>query len=440
MTADISSPDLALGGLLVLICVIILLIVLSAFFSGSETALTAASDARMHSLSRKGSRNAGIILRLRQKRESLISALLIGNNLVNVTATSLATSTAIALLGETGIAVATIGMTLLLVLFAEVLPKTYAFNNADRVALAFAKPVRWLVLVLTPLTLSLRWLTDMLIHKPAKGAEVSDDDDDDELRGIIEMQAQKVSGGEHTDAERRERSAMLSSVLDLEQVTVDEIMTHRAAVQMIDASNPPDQTLRQLLESPFTRHPVFSGKPENIVGVLHVKALLRAVTRAGDSAAALPDIIQIAADPYFIPETTLLIDQLQAFRSRREHFAVVVDEYGDFRGIVTLEDILEEIVGEIDDEHDLQITGLSAQPDGSWIADGSVTIRDLNRALGWNLPDDDAVTIAGLVLNEARIIPVPGQEFRFHDVRFRILRRDRNTLSRIRLWRENINS
>ncbi|NBT41429.1 MAG: CBS domain-containing protein, partial [Alphaproteobacteria bacterium] len=194
-----------------------------------------------------------------------------------------------------------------------------------------------------------------------------------------------------------------------------------------------EDILRYVLNSPHTRHPVFSGKSDNIVGVLHVKDLIRA-TGETDPSSLPPETVQnIASDAYFIPETTLLFDQLQAFRSRREHFAVVVDEYGDFRGIVTLEDILEEIVGDIDDEHDIDLAGLTPQADGSWLVDGNVTIRDLNRTLGWHLPDEDASTVAGLVLFESRTIPSPGQEFRFHDIRFRIVKRKGNRLKTIKV-------
>jgi Mg2+/Co2+ transporter CorB len=227
---------------------------------------------------------------------------------------------------------------------------------------------------------------------------------------------------------------MLSSILDLNEISVEAIMTHRGTVSMINADDQVEDILRYVLNSPHTRHPVFSGKSDNIVGVLHVKDLIRAVGETDASSLPTETIQNIASDAYFIPETTLLFDQLQAFRSRREHFAVVVDEYGDFRGIVTLEDILEEIVGDIDDEHDIDLAGLTPQADGSWLVDGNVTIRDLNRTLGWHLPDEDASTVAGLVLFESRTIPSPGQEFRFHDIRFRIVKRKDNRLTRLRLW------
>ena len=401
-----------------------LLIVASAFFSSAETALTAASDARMRQLSNKGDKRAKIVEKLRADREGLIGSILIGNNAVNVLGSALATSFAIALFGEGGLVWATIGMTVLLVVFAEVMPKTYAFTYADSYALRIAPVLQLVVRALSPLSVGIRLLATQIIRPNPDASE----NREEELRGLIELQ------GNDGNADDRERKAMLSSILDLNEISVEAIMTHRGTVSMINADDKVEHILRYVLNSPHTRHPVFSGKSDNIVGVLHVKDLLRAVGEA-ETGMTTPETVQnIASDAYFIPETTLLFDQLQAFRSRREHFAVVVDEYGDFRGIVTLEDILEEIVGDIDDEHDVDLAGLAPQADGSWLVDGNVTIRDLNRTLGWHLPDEDASTVAGLVLFESRTIPSPSQEFRFHDIRFRIVKRKGNRLTRLRLW------
>ena len=407
---------------------IVILILASAFFSSAETALTAASDARMRQLATKGNKNAKIVEALRADREGLIGAILIGNNAVNVLASAIATSLFITLYGETGLLWATMIMTVLLVVFAEVMPKTYALTFADRYALTIAPVIRIIVLALSPLALAIRWLASITIR--ARSDE--DSDREEELRGLIELH------GADGDDDDRETQAMLSSILDLNELTVEQIMTHRGSVSMINADDDLDDILRRVLESPHTRHPVFSGKSDNIIGVLHVKDLLRSIGHLGDNVNENGDgnkfVQDIASPAYFIPETTLLFDQLQSFRSRREHFAVVVDEYGDFRGIVTLEDILEEIVGDIDDEHDIDLPGLTPQADGSWLVDGSVTIRDLNRALGWQLPDEDASTLAGLVLFESRTIPMPGQEFRFHNIRFRVVKRDGNRITSLRLW------
>ena len=415
------------GDLLGLIAVILLLILASAFFSSAETALTAASDARMRQLAGKGNRRARLVETLRDDREGLIGSILIGNNAVNVIASALATSVFISVFDDAGVIWATITMTVVLVVFAEVMPKTYALNNSDKYALLIAPAVRLVVVVLSPLSIALRMLANSLIRKH----QTDESDREEELRGMIELH------GAEGDGDSRETQAMLSSVLDLNEISVEQIMTHRAGVKMIDADSALESLLREVLASPHTRHPVYSGNPDNIIGVLHVKDLLRAIdgqgadAPPGDGLGLLQDIV---SEFYFVPETTLLFDQLQSFRTRREHFAVVGDEYGDLQGIVTLEDILEEIVGDIDDEHDIDLAGLTAQPDGSWIVDGAVTIRDLNRALAWQLPDEDASTIAGLVLYESRAIPRPGQEFRFHNIRFRILKRDGNKVTSLRLW------
>ena len=413
-----------LSSLWLLALTIGLLIVASAFFSSAETALTAASDARMRQLANKGNKRAKIVEKLRADREGLIGSILIGNNAVNVLGSALATSFAIALFGEGGLVWATIGMTVLLVVFAEVMPKTYAFTYADSYALRISPVLQLVVRALSPLSVGIRLLANQIIRPNPN----SNENREEELRGLIELQ------GNDGNADDRERKAMLSSILDLNEISVEAIMTHRGTVSMINADDQVEEILRFVLNSSHTRHPVFSGKSDNIVGVLHAKDLLRAVGEAETDKTPPETVQNIASDAYFIPETTLLFDQLQAFRSRREHFAVVVDEYGDFRGIVTLEDILEEIVGDIDDEHDTDLAGLTPQADGSWLVDGNVTIRDLNRTLGWSLPDEDASTVAGLVLFESRTIPSPGQEFRFHDIRFRIVKRKGNRLTQLRLW------
>ena len=407
-----------------LIIAIFILIIISAFFSSSETALTAVSDARMHQISKKGDKRASIVKTLRAKRDLLISALLIGNNAVNVLASALATSTAITLFGEGGVAFAAVVMTLILVIFAEVLPKSYAFKNADVFSLRVARPVQITVKVLKPISQLIGFIVFLFFKKQKE----SSNNREEELRGLIKLHS---TGGDNSD---RERGAMLSSVLDLRIITVEEIMKHRSDVIMIDFNMDYSSILEKVQNSSFTRHPVFSGKIDNIIGVLHVKDILKKINNDNFQSINTIDISDIISAVYFVPETTSLYDQLQAFRKRREHFAVVVDEYGDFRGIITLEDILEEIVGEIDDEYDNSLPGLSSQKDGSWIVKGDITIRDLNRTFDIDLPDEEASTIAGLVMYESRSIPSPGQEFRFHRLRIRILSKEQNKLTSLRLW------
>jgi len=408
--------------------IILVLLVLSGFFSGSETALTAASEARLSQLARKGNKAAETVITLKKRSDRLIGSILIGNNVVNILASALATSALITLFGENGVAIATIGMTVIVVIFGEVLPKTYAINRPDQSALAVAPIIRALVWVLTPLAAAAQMLVSGVLRMcgVSVAAGLGHDEREEELRGLIEMHA---DGGEEVAHER----AMLRSILDLADVEVSEIMTHRRNVRMLDADAPLSDLLEQVLDSPFTRLPLYKGESDNIVGVLHVKALLRAIRAHGGSAPEDLKIVEIANVPWFIPDATTLLDQMQAFRERREHFALVVDEYGSFMGVVTLEDILEEIVGDILDEHDVAVAGVRVQPDGSTVVNGTVTIRDLNREFAWSLPDEEASTIAGLVLHEARRIPEVGQEFVFHGFRFRILRRQRNQITLLRL-------
>ncbi len=406
---------------------IIILLFLSAFFSGSETALTAASRPLMHQLTQSGDKRAGIVTRLLERQERLIGTILLGNNLVNILASALATSVLLSLFGNVGIAYATIAMTLLVLVFAEILPKTYAFRNANEVARAVAPVVDTLVMVLKPVTAAINLMVRGIFK--LFGIEVQAEDvlgaGAAELRGAIELHV-----GE--DGDVKQERAMLRSVLDLGEVQVREIMVHRKNVTAIAADLPPEQVVAEILASPFTRIPLWRDDPDNIVGVLHAKALLREVRMLGEDLSGL-DVTALATDPWFIPEQTLLDDQLQAFRRRHEHFAMVVDEYGSLMGVVTLEDIIEEIVGEIVDEHDISVTGVRSRPDGSYLVDGQVTIRDLNREFEWRLPDEEAATVAGLVLHESRRIPEIGQTFLFHGFRFEIVRRHRHQITSIRL-------
>jgi len=404
---------------------IFLLILLSGFFSSSETALTAVSEARIHELALQGNKRANTIEKILAKKEKMISTILIGNNLVNIVVSVYATSFAISFFGEFDLIFVTILLTIFLVIFAEVMPKTYAFNNADKLALAVAPVINIFILILTPAT----FITEMLAKIVSKPKIKDEEAQTEELRGMIRLHAGNESRG-------KERSKMMSSMLDLDEVTIEAVMTHRGGVTMIDIAEEPEEAFKIIGESPYTRIPIYSGTPDNIIGILHAKELFRTLRRRNFKDISSVKLSELMSQPYFAPETTLLLDQLEVFKTRREHFAVVVDEYGDFRGIVTLEDIIEEIVGEIDDETDIKVKGVKAQPDGSFIIDGSVTIRDLNRSLGWYLPDENANTIAGLVLYESKTIPEPGQEFRFHNIRIRILQKKANFISQLRLWNE----
>ena len=411
--------------LFIFISIIIILIILSAFFSSSETALTAVSEARIHELALQGNNRAIVIEKILIKKEKMISALLIGNNLVNVIASVYATSFALNYFADFGLIFVTISMTIILVIFAEVIPKTYAFSHADELALKVVPIVNIIILALTPATFITERLAKIVSGPVIENGEAKTE----ELRGMIRLHA-------GNESKAKERGKMMSSMLDMDAVTIAAVMTHRGGVTMIDSKSAPEIIFKVAGESPFTRIPIYSGSPDNIIGILHAKELFRNLRRRNFKKLDTINLSELMIQPYFAPETTLLFDQLEIFRARREHFAVVVDEYGDFRGIVTLEDILEEIVGDIDDETDIHVKGVKPQPDGSLITDGSVTIRDLNRSLGWNLPDENANTIAGLVLHESKIIPEPGQEFRFFEIRFRVLQKKGNFISQLRLWNE----
>ncbi len=403
------------------------LLVLSGIFSGSETALTAASQPRMHLLQKQGDRRAGIVVDLFEEKEKLIGAILLGNNLVNILASALATSVMIGLFGEAGVFYATGAMTLLVLIFGEVMPKTYAFRNADRLALAVAPFFRYVVAVLAPVTHTI----NLIIRGTMRIAGISYGDGDElsqaqeRLRGAIELH----QGDE--PAVRHER-IMLRSILDLSDVDVHDVMHHRRDLVMVDADLPASRIVELVVESPFTRIPLWRNDPDNIVGVLHAKALLRHVNEHRGDLDRI-DIDSVTTPPWFIPESTSLLDQLQAFQRRREHFALVVDEYGSLEGVVTLEDILEEIVGDISDEHDEVPVGVRRQTDGTYLVDGRVTIRDLNRRFDWMLPDADAATIAGLVIQIARMIPDSGQIFTYEGFRFEVISRRGNRLASIRI-------
>ncbi|MHB8529775.1 MAG: HlyC/CorC family transporter [Caulobacteraceae bacterium] len=408
--------------------VILALLAVSAVFSAAETALTRASRGRMHQLERDGDKAAKRVNRLLSDQEMMIGAVLIGYNILNILSSVLATEVITSLIpGAWGVALATGVMTILVVVFVEVLPKTLAIVRADDVARALSTPMLVVVRVLGPVIFAIQWIVRHTLRLFGVRLDMAIDvlAAHEEIRGAVEYH--------HSEGlvEGRDRR-MLGGVLDLSDMDVAEIMVHRKSMSMIDADLSAAELVAKVLESEHTRLPLFRGESENIVGVVHAKDLLRALAGAGGKPEVL-DLATIIRKPWFIPETTKLKDQLNAFLRRRSHFALVVDEYGALQGLVTLEDILEEIVGEIEDEHDQAIPGVRPQADGSVHVDGDVTVRDLNRAMDWDLPDGLAVTVAGLVIHEARAIPEPGQQFVFFSHRFQILRRQRNQITSVRV-------
>ncbi len=407
--------------------IVLICLLLSAFFAGSETALTASSRASMARLEKQGNRGAAIVNRLLEQRERLIGALLLGNNAVNIAASALATGILLAWFGKAGIAYATIVMTLIVVIFSEVLPKTAAFNAPDRIALLVARPMQWIVRALAPILMAIEFLVRWLLR--LFGTDIDENQPilspHEELRGAVDL-LHREGGVEKLDRD------MFGGVLDLRELDVSDVMVHRTNMISMKVDDPAEEIVNAVIASPVTRIPFWRDNPENIVGVLHVKDLLRAL-HAVDGDAAKVDIPALLTPPWFVPDTRPVSEQLKAFRRRKTPFALVVDEYGEVEGLVTLEDILEEIVGDITDEHDVAMPGVRRQPDGSVIVEGAVSIRDLNRVMEWNLPDEEANTIAGLVIHEARSIPEVGQSFTFYGFRFRVLRRARNRITSLRI-------
>ncbi|MEM9550705.1 MAG: HlyC/CorC family transporter [Pseudomonadota bacterium] len=414
---------------------ILLLLVLSGFFSGSETALTAASRGKLRTQADKGSRGAGRALRITEDTERLIGSVLLGNNLVNILAASLATAMFTRAFGESGVALATLIMTLLVLIFAEVLPKTYAITNAEKAAATVAGPIGVVVTVFAPIVSAVRLLVRGVLSM--FGVQI---DPDSQVLAVREEIAGALQLGHSEGVVEKEDRDRILGALDLSERFVEEIMLHRSDIEMIDAASDPEVILDQCLNSPHTRLPLFRDEQENIIGVVHAKDLLRAMYAQiggpdGD-AKALRDfkITDVATPPYFVPDTTTLDDQMREFLRLRTHFALVVDEYGSLEGLITLEDILEEIVGEITDEFDPdEERQVTRSEDGTYLVEGAMTIRDLNRANDWSLPDEEANTVAGLVIHEAQMIPTVGQVFSFHGFRFEVTERDGNRVTSLRI-------
>ncbi|WP_116131911.1 HlyC/CorC family transporter [Tropicimonas sp. IMCC34043] len=413
---------------------ILCLLVFSAFFSGTETALTAASRGKLRSMADKGNQGAQAALDLKEDNERLIGGILLGNNLTNILATSLATAIFTRAFGDSGVALATLVMTVLVLVFSEVLPKTYSIIDPERAATRTAPLIGPVIVVLSPLVAAVRLIVRTVLR--IFGMNV----DPDSMLSVREEIVGALQIGHSEGVVEKEDRDRLLGALDLSERMVEEIMLHRSQIEMVDADADPQAIFSQLLASSFTRLPVYQGEQENIVGVVHAKDLLREVDKLlrepGDSASALGNlkIMEIAKEPYFVPETTTLDDQMREFLRRHTHFALVVDEYGVLEGLITLEDILEEIVGEITDEFDLDAAHpLRRSESGDYLIDGAMTIRDLNRATDWQLPDDEANTIAGLVIHEAQTIPTAGQVFSFHGFRFEVVAREDNRLTRLKI-------
>jgi Mg2+/Co2+ transporter CorB len=396
MTYDIWGSFLAIAFMLVM----------SAFFSGSETAMTATSRARISELEKRGSRRAAYVMALTKQPERLIGTLLLGNSVVNIAASALATVALVRLFGDSGAVIATGVMTVLVVIFAEVLPKTYAIANPDRVAVAISPILNILVKVLSPIVMGVEFIVRkfLSIFGITLRSDIRILSAHDEIRGAIELHHKE---GTFVSKDKN----MLGGILDLKDLEVLDVMVHRTKMVTLDSEMPVKELIDAVLASGHTRIPVWKELPENIVGILNAKSLFAALQKAGGNADAVK-LDDALTDPWFVPDTRPLEGQLSAFLRRKTHFALVVDEYGEVQGLITLEDIIEEIVGDIRDEFDAVVKGARKQKDGSFVIDGAVPLRDLNRAMDWSLPDEEATTLAGLVIHEARTIPAQGEVFK----------------------------
>lgn len=413
--------------LIIALISIIILIVFSGFFSGSETSLTATSASNMHKMSKEGNPKAGLVERLMADPESLIGAILLGNNLVNILASAIATYIFIEFFGEIGVVYATFAMTAVVLIFAEVMPKTYAISNPEKVALKVAPIISLLVTLFAPIVRLIQLISRSTLR--IFGINTRDNQKvlspHDEIRGAIDFQA-------HEGGIVKEHKDMLAGILDLDDITVEDVMVHRKSVETINATDSIKAIFEQIVKSPYTRLPMWEENQDNIIGVVHAKDVLRS-TRQNEGDFDHDALRKIAIKPWFVPETTTLRDQLKMFLSHNAHFALVVDEYGALMGVITLEDILEEIVGDIADEHDTLNSGVTVLKSGAIVAEGSTPIRDLNRQFNWTLSDIEATTIAGYIIDQTEIIPLPGEQYSINEFTFEILKRKKNQITLVKI-------
>ena len=407
---------------------IFILLILSAFFSGSETALTASTRSRLTGLNIKGKKNAQIAINLLNDKESLIGAILLGNNLVNILASSLATSLLIKMFGDSGVAYAVLIMTVLIVIFAEILPKSYAISNSEKMALTISPIIRPFVFFLSPIT----WLMEKIVHgilaifgmnyvKNSRSLSVQD-----EIRGTVDLH--------HKEGRLYKFDKdMVKGILDLSVIGIEDVMVHRSNMFTVNIDDDANNIISAVINSPYTRIPVWKNDAENIIGIIHAKNLLRLISAKKDLPILNEDIKKTLLEPWFVPETTTLKEQLQMHLNKRTKLAIIVDEYGALMGMISLEDIIEEIVGDISDEHDVIVKGVDVNSDGSFNINGNVEIRDLNREYGWELPDSEANTISGLIIHESRSFPKPGQKFNYYGFQFEILETQGNQISLLKV-------
>jgi len=417
-------------GIFLQILLILFLIICSGFFSGTETSILNSSKSKIHKLKMDGNKSAIRLHALMNNKEKVIGAILLGNNFVNIAASAIATGLFIELLGDAPetLLVSTIVMTLLILVFAEVLPKTYAVRNSESFALAISGIFTFITKILYPFTKVVEIIVNSLLkllHKPRNDA-LGDMSGLDIMRGALEHHHEEgsVVG---------EDKYMIGGLIDLEKIKVNEVMTHRNDISSLDISTSVTKILSYVSKSKFTRIPVWKNSKDNIIGLLHAKDILNLV-HSKKGVITEKDINKLLRKPWFIPDTTDIKSQLLAFKQNQAHLTIVVDEYGELMGLLSLEDIIEEIVGQIDDEYDNASTHqVFKVKDGSININGDISIRDLNREMHWNIEDEDATSIGGLIFNLAKKVPKVGASFESQGFTFRVTKKQKNKISRVNI-------
>ena len=410
-----------------LLLLLVILILLSGFLSGSETAITATSKARILYKKKKGSKRAGYVLELLDKKDNVISTLLLSNNLVNILASSLATAFFYDIFGVEGIFYATLIMTVVIVIFAEVLPKTYAINRPNRTALLISPIIYYLNKFLFVFVFIINLIVRLIFRKNDNDIKNKDLQTEEELKGIIDLY--KTSNPDY-----EQEKDMLQSILQLNDITVEEIFTHRKNIYSIDSSLNTSIIINKINQSRYTRIPFWKDNPENIIGLLNVRTLDIDLKNHNESKEIIFDKI---SNPWFVPETTNLLEQLVEFKKRKEHLAFVVDEFGELLGLITLEDIIEEIVGEIVDEIDVPENDFKLNNYGKVIINGEKNIRDLYKSFDLDPPEIESSTIAGYILDISKKIPSYGESFKDNFFNYKVLSHSKKQISKVEISKIN---
>ena len=410
-----------------LLILLIILVILSGFLSGSETAITATSKARILYKKKQGSKRAGYVLKILNQKDNVISSLVISSNSVNILASSLATAFFYDIFGVKGIFYSTLIMTVTIVIFAEILPKTYAINKPNRTSLQISYIIYYLNKLLFVFVFSINKIVRLILSKNENDIKNKDLQSEEELKGVIDLY--KTSNPDY-----EQEKDMLQSILQLNDITVEEIFTHRKNIYSIDSSLNTNEIINKINNSRYTRIPFWKNNPENIIGLLNVRTLNIDLKNHNESKEIIFDKI---SNPWFIPETTNLLEQLVEFKKRKEHLAFVVDEFGELLGLITLEDIIEEIVGEIVDEIDVPENDFKLNNHGKMIINGEKNIRDLYKSFDLDPPEIESSTIAGYILDMSKKIPSYGELFKDNFFTYKILSHSKKQISKVEISKIN---